>query len=237
MPRILVTREVDAFSARYARQLGIDLVVDPVIKIEFLPHTPEMIEEIVNSRYDAIAFTSQNAVKAFSEIIWEEKIRVPKVKFFAIGDSTARHLNLLEVKPLVPKINDAVALAELILSHPEVKTLLFPCAEHHLEDLPEWLKRHQVAVKELILYSTIQLLRKIPLAGIEGIVFMSPSAVKSFFQANRTDTLPCFCIGRTTAEEVMRWTSAPIMIARQPDMESIFDKVAEYWSTTSQQLV
>ncbi len=232
-PKILVTRELDELSEIIAKKHGLDVVVNPVIRIEFLPHTPEIIEQINASDYDALAFTSQNAVKAFSEIIWKEKIQVPKVKFFAVGDSTARHLKLLDVEPFVPKKNDAVELADLILKDGNIKTVLFPCAEHHLEDLPEWLRRQNVAVKELVIYSTILLKNKVEVNGIEGIVFMSPSAVKSFFQANREiDSIPCFSIGRTTADELKRWTSNHILIASRPDIESIFEKVTEYFANS-----
>ncbi len=230
-PKILVTRELDELSEIFAKKIGLDIVVSPVIRIEFLANTDTLAEQISDTNYDAIAFTSQNAVKAFSEIIFKEKIKVPQVKFYAIGDSTARHLNLLDIEPLLPKNNDALELAGLILKDKNIKTVLLPCSEHHLEDLPEWLKRQNVQVRELICYSTILLKNKIEVHGIEGIVFMSPSAVKSFFSVNKEiDSIPIFTIGRTTADEVKRWTTNSVVIANRPDVSSIFEKVMEYFS-------
>lgn len=230
-PKILVTRELDELSEIFAKKVGLDVVVNPVIRIEFSSNAKQLAEQINDANYDAIAFTSQNAVKAFSDIIFKEKIKVPQVKFYAVGDTTARHLKLLDVEPLVPKRNDAVELAELILKDKSIKTVLFPCAEHHLEDLPEWLKRQNVQVRELICYSTILLKNKIEMEGIEGIAFMSPSAVKSFFSANKDIAdVPCFAIGRTTAEETKRWTTNSVVIADNPDVQSVFEKVIEYLS-------
>ncbi len=230
-PKILVTRELDELSANLAKKMGLEVEVNPVIRIEFHADTKALAAQINEMEYDAVAFTSQNAVRAFSEILWKEKIKVPQVKFYAIGDSTARHLSLLEVEPLIPQKNDAVELAQLILQDKNIQRVLFPCAEHHLEDLPEWLSRNKVEVNEMICYTTILLKNKIDVNGIEALVFMSPSAVKSFFSVNKEiNGLPCFTIGRTTAEETKRWTDNPVIIADKPDVQAVFEKVSEYFS-------
>ena len=70
-PKILVTRELDELSEIFAKKIGLDVVVNPVIRIEFLTNTKELAEQINTANYDAIAFTSQNAVKAFSDIIFK----------------------------------------------------------------------------------------------------------------------------------------------------------------------
>lgn len=230
-PKILVTRELDELSEIFARKLGLDLVVEPMIRIEFAKNSKELAEQISETVCDAIAFTSPNAVRAFSEIIYREKIKVPQVKFFAIGDTTARHLKLLDVEPVVPRQNDAVQLADLILKDKNIKTVLFPCAEHHLEDLPEWLRRQKVQVQEMIVYSTVLLKKKIDTTGIQAITFLSPSAARSFFAANRDiDSIPLFAIGRTTADELKRLTHNTVIIADKPDVSSVFEKVKAYFS-------
>lgn len=230
-PRILVTRELDELSEILAKKMGLDIVVEPMIRIEFAKNTQELAAQISAADFDAIAFTSQNAVRAFSEIIFREKIKVPEVKFFAIGDSTARHLLLLDIEPQIPQQSDAVQLADLILKDPNIKTVLFPCAAHHLEDLPEWLRRQNVQVKEIIVYTTIQLKKKVETKGIDAIAFMSPSAVKSFFFANKQiDSIPCFAIGNTTGEEIKRLSNSPVIIADKPDVQAVFEKISDYFS-------
>lgn len=230
-PRILVTRELDELSEILAKKMGLDLIIEPMIRIEFAENSKELAAQINERNYDAIAFTSQNAVRAFSEIIFKEKIKVPEVGFFAIGDTTARHLSLLDIEALIPQQNDAVQLADLILKDKSIKTVLFPCAEHHLEDLPEWLRRQNVHVKEMIVYRTILLKRKVDTSGVQAIAFLSPSAVKSFFAANRNvDSIPLFAIGRTTAEELKRFTQGAIIIADKPDVASMFERMNEHLS-------
>lgn len=232
-PRILVTRELDELSEILAKRMGLDIVVEPMIRIEFAENSKELASQINERNYDAIAFTSQNAVRAFSDIIFRDKIKVPQVKFFAIGDTTAKHLNLLDIQALIPQQNDAAQLADLILKDKSIKTVLFPCAKHHLEDLPEWLRRQNVIVKEMIVYSTIPLKKKVDTASMDGIVFLSPSAAKSFFAANRNiDSIPLFAIGRTTADELKRLTSNKVIIADRPDVRSVFEKVVEYLPVT-----
>ena len=230
-PKILVTRELDELSEILAQKLGLEVIVEPMIRIEFAENSKELASQISESDYGAIAFTSPNAVRAFSEIIFKEKIKVPQVKFFAIGDTTARHLKLLDVKAQTPQKNDAVHLAELMQQDKKIKNVLFPCARHHLEDLPEWLRRRNIDVKEMIVYSTIQLNRKIDISGIGAIVFMSPSAAKSFFTANKDiDSLPLFAIGRTTADELKRITHNKVIISDKPDISAIFEKVNQYFA-------
>ncbi len=230
-PKILVTRELDELSEILAKKMGLDIIVEPMIRIEFAENSKALAAQINERNYDAIAFTSQNAVRAFSNIIFKEKIKVPQVKFFAIGDTTARHLSLLDIEAFIPQQNDAVQLADMILKDKSIKTVLFPCAEHHLEDLPEWLRRQNVQVKEMIVYSTILLKRRVNTTGIQAIAFLSPSAVKSFFAANRdVDSIPLFAIGRTTADELKRFAQSVIIIADKPDVASVFERINEYLS-------
>ena len=229
-PHILVTRELDELSLQLAQKPGLHVVVEPMIRIEFLTETSGATAEIEARNFDAIAFTSPNAVKAFSDILWKEKIKVPQVKFFAIGDTTARHLKLLDVEVQVPQKNDAVQLAELILKN-KCKKILFPCAEHHLEDLPQWLRMQHVDVQELIVYRTILLKKKVDLQHVQGVVFMSPSAVKSFFSANKLpEAVPVFVIGKTTAAELQKKFTGEIIISDKPDIGSIFEKVQAHFT-------
>lgn len=115
-------------------------------------------------------------------------------KIYAIGQKTAE----LIPSAIIPKKASAVDLAKLIIEKEE-KEVIFICGNKRRDELPQHLTSHGVNVKEVVVYQTENLNKTVNLHGIDGLAFMSPSAVHSLAQNGGFNNLPCFAIGPTTA--------------------------------------
>jgi uroporphyrinogen-III synthase len=88
-----------------------------------------------------------------------------------------------------------------------------------------------VGVKEIVVYKTIATPKKIE-KKYDGILFFSPSAVKSFFQENKLDDQTIlFAIGNTTADEVKKFSNSKIVVSDAPDKKTLLNKVFSYFQT------
>ena len=87
---------------------------------------------------------------------------------------------------------------------------------------------------EVIVYET-KLNPVIVPSEIDALLFFSPSAVQSFFQANRISTgITCFAIGATTATAINEFDrDQKVLVAAQPTQEAIFDLVKQHFQTYS----
>ncbi|MCF6406087.1 uroporphyrinogen-III synthase [Chitinophaga filiformis] len=116
---------------------------------------------------------------------------------------------------------NAAALAEEIIKNEEKGPLVFFCGDRRRDELPDLLRQHNISLEELIVYETTE---TPALTGQEydGILFLSPSAVESFFSVN---SLPqhtvCFSIGPTTARALQAYTGNKIITSTSPGMEQL----------------
>lgn len=116
---------------------------------------------------------------------------------------------------------NAASLAQEIIRNGEKGPLVFFCGDKRRDELPNLLQQHNIALEELIVYETTA---TPALTGQEydGILFLSPSAVESFFSVN---SLPphtvCFSIGPTTARALEEYTGNKIITSASPSMEQL----------------
>jgi len=97
--------------------------------------------------------------------------------------------------------DNASDLADYILSYPpKDKTLHYFCSRQRRDELPDRLTLDGFDLKEVHLYDikSNQLAFK---RAVDAVLFMSPSAVRSFCEANHQRDFIAFCIGNTTAME------------------------------------
>src|SRR6185436_12065727 len=94
---------------------------------------------------------------------------------------------------------------------------------------PRQLRKNNIGVTEIVVYKTISTPQKIE-KKYDGILFFSPSAVKSFFQANQlNDRTVLFAIGNTTANEIKNVSENKIVIGETPDINTLLNKVISYF--------
>jgi uroporphyrinogen-III synthase len=86
-------------------------------------------------------------------------------------------------------------------------------------------------VEELIVYNTIEKPQAVS-KKYDGILFFSPSAVRSFFQKNKINAETIlFAIGQTTARELRNYSNNTTVISEIPDTEKVIADVIKYFST------
>jgi len=175
-------------------------------------------------------FTSKNAVAAFEQIVNAE---LPW-KIFCIGQSTKKVVaKLFGEEKISGTADNASALADVILQDPEIKKVYFFCGKQRREELPQKLNTADIEVEEIIVYETLETPQKISRKNYDGVLFFSPSAVKSFFSLNKiNENTQIFAIGKTTADAIGHHTDKELIISGIPSEENMVEQVLSHFSTT-----
>jgi uroporphyrinogen-III synthase len=165
-------------------------------------------------------------VKAFQKL--KNDLDVSNKKFFAVGHKTAEGLKDAGIEVRVPEIETAAALADLIVQH-GIASVLFWCGNLRKAELPELLKEKNIDVTELVVYQT----GLYPVHITEpynAVVFLSASAVESFFSVNELPKhTPVFAIGDTTAHELKKYVKSDIIVPEHPDIDLLLQSVGDFF--------
>ncbi len=210
-----------------------DITIDELPFITTEPINTDELKNILRGFLQqniTAVFTSKNSVKAFDQIVNAE---VPW-KIFCIGNSTKNFVSKIFGEEKVSGIADSAAeLSDVILQDEAIKKVIFFCGRQRMEELPEKLKANELEVEEIIVYETWETPQKITKKIYDGILFFSPSAVKSFFSLNKiNDQTKIFAIGKTTADAILQHINKEIIIAETSGEEDIIDQVIAHFSTT-----
>lgn len=175
-------------------------------------------------------FTSKNAVLVFEQIV---NANVPWT-IFCIGQATKKAVaKLFGEENISGTADNAADLSDVILKDENTRKVIFFCGEKRRDELPEKLKTEGIKLEEIVVYQTTQTPKKISRKNYDGILFFSPSAVKSFFSLNKiNEQTPIFAIGNTTADAIKEFINRELIIAEKPGEENIIDDVISYFSTT-----
>ncbi|HEY2722702.1 MAG TPA: uroporphyrinogen-III synthase [Chitinophagaceae bacterium] len=220
---ILSTKSLDEEFIDKAKQEGISIEAIPFIKTEIISSAAlqKKIEQVIMSPA-MVAFTSGNAVEGVAARLNGQK---PQWQIFCIGHATRQLVEKHFGKKLIAATADsAKSLAEAILKN-NIDNLTFFCGDQRRDELPTVLNKHHVSVNEIVVYKTTYTSKKVG-KEYEGILFFSPSAVKSFFQKNKAgrETI-LFTIGNTTADEIKKFSDNKIVIANEPDTDVLFGQM------------
>ncbi|MFD1315577.1 uroporphyrinogen-III synthase [Namhaeicola litoreus] len=159
----------------------------------------ELIQITINDQFkldhvsDFVVFSSKNAVKALEKggLIGALK----GVKVYCVGEKTAEFLKQLDINAEFVAENAFDLANFLILEKP--KKITFFCGNLRRNELPALLKENEILVDEQVVYQT-DLLKPKFIQKFDGILFFSPSGVRSFCQKNKPEAI-AFCLGNTTA--------------------------------------
>lgn len=186
----------------------------------------EIIRELIAQKI-AIVFTSMNAVEAVHKQVtgktnWE---------FFCIGNTTRNLVNKYFGGENISGFSDnASKLAEVIIVEKNIKKVIFFCGDQRRDELPEKLKKNNIEVEEIEVYKTKAIPQQVS-KKYDGILFFSPSAVKSYFSINTINSsTKLFAIGETTANEIKNFTDQSIFVAEKPGKENLVDLAINYFS-------
>ena len=210
-----------------------DIVIDELPFITTEPiNTNELkkiLKEFLQQNITAV-FTSKNAVKAFNQIANAEV----QWEIFCIGHSTKISVaKLFGEEKILGIADNAADLADIILTDKEIKKVIFFCGNKRRDELPQKLKSEEIEVEEIVVYETLETPQKLSRKMYDGILFFSPSTVKSFFSLNKiNDQTKIFAIGKTTADAIYQHINKKLIIAETPSEENMLELVISHFSTT-----
>ncbi|MEO5782946.1 MAG: uroporphyrinogen-III synthase [Ginsengibacter sp.] len=217
---------IDKASLNYIAVDELSFITTEPIKDEELK---TVLKSFLQQNITAV-FTSKNAVAAFDQIVNAE---VPW-KIFCIGQSTRNSVARVFGEEKISGIADnASSLSDIILQDSEIKKVVFFCGKQRREEMPEKLRSAEIELEEIVVYETLETPQKLSRKVYHGILFFSPSAVKSFFSLNKiSEQTQIFAIGKTTADAIHQHTNKDLIIAEVPAEDEMIEKVIAHFSTT-----
>jgi len=197
--------------------------------------TEESISEEIKMRIIELSqqnitsiFTSSNAVNAVGKIISPQA----NWKIFCIEPFTKKMVEkYFQASSIAGTAKDAAELANRIMKDSLIKDVVFFCGNQRRDLLQNELTKHGIEVEELVVYETIETPQIIS-KKYDGILFFSPSAVRSFFAKNKLEaTTQIFSIGKTTADEINFFSNNPIIISEIPATENLITEVIKHFTS------
>jgi len=147
----------------------------------------------VNQRIENAIFTSKNSVKA----VINKKLKIKNC--YCVGEKT-KSLLLKNGEKVVKSEENAQKLADFIVKSVKNSVFVFFCGNIKRDELPKILTKNHIKFSVIEVYKTSLIYKKIDEA-FNGILFFSPSAVRSYCYYNKIDNEMLFTIGQTTTNE------------------------------------
>ncbi len=190
------------------------------IKIRFNRIPPKVIKKELEN----VVITSQNGVEALLNSFTKDEMNFKNI--YCVGRRTKR---LIEKR--IGKVNyaakNALKLSEYLSKEVEIKEVTYFCSNLRLDTLSAYLQANEIIVNEVESYKTMLSPVKIS-DEVSGVLFYSPSGIKSYLEENSTDKI-AFCIGETTAIEARKHFKN-VHVANLPSVESVLELVNTHFS-------
>lgn len=186
---------------------------------DFISCLPKAFSADTNNK--SLIFTSQNAVKA---VINQQHISVKNC--YCVGEKTK---SLLEKKgqKVTKMMQNSADLATFLVKLDQKQSFLFFTGNERMPHLEESFQRQGLPLEVVEVYTTKP--QSKALGDFDGILFFSPSGVKSYLQKNALKNSLCFAIGSTTAK-ALEEHSETIITASQPSIEHLVAAVKNHFT-------
>lgn len=217
---ILFTKQVERKTV--AEKLGPAFKCDftEVISIHHLTVEPFDLKD------KSLIFSSVNGVKSFFQNNFRpvQEFTDPNFnKIFAVGSKTKAELRrhgfgTFKVLP------HAADLAEFITRHFSKERFLHFCGNLALDILDKKLPLQNISYRKIPVYRT-ELLYPTIARPYDGVVFFSPSGVRSFVKNNSVAGLSKFSIGYTTEKELRKYTTEDIVTSEKSNLNDLLDLI------------
>lgn len=227
---ILTTRPLAYTTLEKAQAAGV--VIDTETFIETNSVVDQNIAEEIRkyaTENISVAFTSMNAVEAVIDVLELDGI-TPDWTIYSMGGTTKTIIkNYFAESELIATATNSTELAEAIIENEEEEIVFF-CGNQRRDELPALLTKHNIILNEVTVYETVELPIKVK-KHYNGILFFSPSAVRSFFTANKpAPETVLFAIGSTTAQALKNASTNKIITGEFPNKEELAEKAMAYFS-------
>jgi uroporphyrinogen III methyltransferase/synthase len=213
------------------------------------------VHGLVSGRYQWVAFTSANAVKAVREKFEEYGLdarALAGLKVAAIGEATADALIAFGVRPdLIP--SGEQSSVGLLADWPDYDDLLdpinrvfLPRADIATETLVEGLTKLGWEVDDVTAYRTVRAApppahtrEQIKTGGFDAVVFTSSSTVRNLIgiAGKPHATTVVACIGPATAETATEHGLRIDVMAPEATVESLAEALAEFGDKQRQEAI
>ena len=175
-----------------------------------------------------IIFTSKNAV----EIILKNYIiknNLANKDIYCVGKSTAELIKKNNLN-LIKSEDNSKNLSKFILANfkNSKNSFTYFSGKKRIRELENNLKKNNINIIVHEVYDT--LLTPIKINDLyDGVIFYSPSAVKSFFKGNNSlNNTYGFCIGNTTAKELNNYSNR-FSVAKSNSEENMLESINKYF--------
>lgn len=209
----LLPEEVETFAAS-----GFQVETLPFIRVRTLDTLAPF------PKADFSIFTSRNAVEAVLKVP-TAKAQAPH-KAFCVGEKTRKCLEKAGWE-VVASFGYAQQLADHLVEQYACYSFVFFCGESRMETLPKVLAKKGIPCHECLTYTT-ELTPKKLAKHYDGLLFFSPSAVRSFLAANSFAKEKIICIGSTTQSALPEGVSS--YIAQSPTLEGMMERCREIFN-------
>jgi uroporphyrinogen III methyltransferase/synthase len=187
------------------------------------------------ARFDAVAFTSPRAARAFAERRQERAGGAPALPpVWAGGAGTLAALSDLVAEAHTPAAKAvgergaAAALAAAMLEARVRGPVLFPCGEVRREELTTRLRHEGVEVEEVVCYRSVLAAETAARSAAEraGILIVASPTVADLLARAYTGVRPALlAVGPTTAASARASGWAPDAVAARPTVEALVSAV------------
>lgn len=222
--RLLFTTSLSEDQNSLLKDVNFAFDVIPLIAFTQVPSANWISE--VHKYTDAWVFTSKKAIYSVAEHL--DSLIIPKY-VFSVGEKTSDLLAEFGISAINPIDFNGKELGELIKEY-EIKHVTHFCGNFRKSDVKTILAQNQIGLTELEVYITLFNSKKIDLTNFDGIIFMSPTAIRSFSQNNSfSSDLDYFAIGSTTANELLKLGVEKTVIPIKSTFEALIKKIETYY--------
>ncbi len=236
LPLILLTRPFNDSTefSEIIEKKGYKTLISPMIEIVPLPFIPPAPLE----SFDALIFTSANAVRAFAQ---HNPFRTPPA-LYAVGPQTAHAARLLGFHNIIAATGDGVALTRCILDHigaddPQMTRRMLHLRGEILSTDPRHAleKQENISIESCVCYraeaaSTLspEAVHFLETKKIDAALFFSARSAEIFLslvaamgQGEALASLRALCLSHRVVKSLQAVPWRGIEVARTPDREGM----------------
>jgi uroporphyrinogen-III synthase len=226
--RLLSTAVLPAYTIQVVAEMGVSIVALPFIEITHIKNDTlhQTIGHLLNQHINTVFTSAQAVISVVSYITGQQ----PAWHIFCIGNETLKKVNeLMPDATVIGAANSAIDIANVIIDN-RINDIYFFCGDIRLDNLPKALQEAKIKLNEIVVYNTAEVHHKVD-GYYDGILFYSPSGVKSFFSNNTVhcDTV-LFAIGSTTAATIKTFSNNTIVAGDKPSKERMAIDAAAYFT-------
>jgi len=218
MKSVLSTIKINKKLEKSFRENNIELTQHDFIKTEIKNFD-------IPKKYKNWIFTSKNAVNAvFSS---KYKINYKNYNYYCVGENT-EHLLTKNGQKVLKMANNSIKLANFIKKNNKKDPYLYFRGSIKNDHFSNFFKKNDISLKEVIVYKTYLTPKKME-KKFDGIMFFSPSGVKSFRVKNEIKNSMCFCIGNTTLNYLQTYSQRGYSV-KTPSIENVVNRTIHYFN-------